>query len=90
MLLSPAGGDPIKGVNVNSPASSPPAGILRLWLLPVMHGAVRGAALVHLTEITRMTGIADLSAHRNSIIKDREITCPSKSSPGFFQTFYSD
>lgn len=87
MLLSPAGSEPIKGVNINSPASSLSAGILRPRLLPIMHGAVTGATLVRLTG---MTGIADLSVHQNSITKDREITCPSKSSCGFFQTFYSD
>lgn len=87
MLLSPTGGEPIKDLNVKSSVSSPLAGILRLQLQPTLHAAVRGAARDHLTE---MTGIADLSAHPNNAIKNREIMRPSKSSHGSFQAFSWD
>lgn len=87
MLLSPTGGEPIKDLNVESPVSSPLAGILRLQLQPTLNGGVTGAARDRLTEITGMTGIADLSLHPNNAIKNREITRPSKSSRGSFQAF---
>lgn len=90
MLLSPTGRELIKDLNVKSTVSSPLAGILRLQLQPTLNGAVRGATRDHLTEITGMTGIADLSAPPNNAIKNREITRPSKSSRGSFQAFSWD